>query len=51
MSKLKDLKRVEDIGWKAFEATGDINAYGMIVASRELQKEKIQENQQNGFGM
>ena len=51
MSKIKDLKKVEDVAWKAFAATGDINAYGMIVASRELQREKIQENQQNGLGM
>ena len=52
MSKIVNLKQVENLGWQAFKATGDINAYGMIVSSRELQKEHQKEEEQtNGFGM
>ena len=52
MSKIKTLKHIENLGWEAFKATGDINAYGMIVSSRELQKEHQKEDEQtNGFGM
>ena len=53
MSDIKNLKKAEDIGWEYFRRTGDINAYGMVVSSRELAKEKRfeQEQESNGFGM
>lgn len=52
MSSVKNLKKIENLGWKAFEATGDINAYGMIVSSRELlQMEEQKEEQNNRYGM
>lgn len=51
MSDIKNLKKIEDLGWEAFRATGDIGAYGMIVSSRELQKEKNRENESNGMSM
>ena len=53
MGKIEDYKKAENIGWKFFEKTGDINAYGMVVSSRELTKEKLfeQEQENNGFSM
>ena len=37
--KAKVYKEIENLGWKAFSLTGDINDYGMIVSAREKQKE------------
>lgn len=53
MDDIKKLKKTEDIGWAFFQKTGDINAYGMVVSSRELAMEKRfeKEQQENGFGM
>ena len=52
MSNIKNLKHIENLAWKAFKMTGDINAYGMIASARELQLEKQKEDEQNnGFGM
>ena len=53
MGKIEDYKKAENIGWEFFEKTGDINAYGMVVSSRELAKEKLfeQEQENNGYGM
>ena len=49
MGKIEDYKKAENIGWKFFEKTGDINAYGMVVSSRELAKEKLFEQEQENI--
>ena len=53
MSDIKNLKKVEDIGWEFFKRTGDINAYGMAVSAREIAMKKRleQEQENNGYGM
>ena len=53
MADIKNYKKMEDLGWEVLRKTGDINAYGMIVSSRELAKEKMiqEEQEQSGFGM
>ena len=51
MSDIKKLKKVEDLGWEVLRTTGMIDGYGMIVSSRQLQQEKLkQDEQENCFG-
>ena len=43
MADIKTYKRLEELGWNAFEKTGSINDYGIVVAAREKIKELRQE--------
>ena len=50
--KAKVYKDIENLGWKVFSLTGDINDYGMIVSAREKQKELqkgVEEENQPGM--
>ena len=50
MTKIDKLKKIEDIGWEYFKASGDINAYGMVVSAREKRKE-LEKEQSSGYEM
>jgi len=43
MADIKTYKKIEDLGWNAFEKTGNINDYGMVVSAREKIKQLEQE--------
>ena len=45
MADIKTYKKLENLGWDAFEKTGDINDYGMVVSAREKIKQLEQELQ------
>lgn len=46
MSDIKTYKKIEELGWKAFSNTGNINDYGIIVSAREKQKELQKQNEE-----
>ncbi len=46
MSNKNTYKKLENLGWDAFSKTGNINDYGIVVASREKQKEMNKQNQE-----
>jgi len=50
MGKIDRYKKIEDIGWAYFKASGDINAYGMVVSAREKRRE-LEQEQENGRSM